>query len=104
MRFYKTTQPAKLSPYSTDILKQGVVICISKYFKHCVVYPSVTEKTFMCYSRDEYLLEHIIEGKLTPLTQKELNKIKPHLRKEHFGRDLEDMRDLKNQFTVRWKK
>ena len=88
MRFLKTAQSTKLSPYSTKTLKEGTIVSISKYFKHCVVYPSVTEKSFMYYAWYKYLLELILDGKLLPLTEKELDKIKPHLRKEHFGIDL----------------
>lgn len=71
-----------------DIIRQGEIICFSKYFRWIVVISDGKQKTRHIYSTDKIKLHLILEGKLRFLTDKELNKIKPHLRKEHFNIDL----------------
>lgn len=91
MRFYKATEDIDISSYyqKGKVLKKGRIICFSKYFTCNVLISDGTEKTSFIWKYSAPLMEHILDGKLAPLTQKQLSKIRPHLRKEHFGVDLD---------------
>lgn len=91
MRFYKATEDIDISSYypKGKVLKKGRIICFSEYFTCGVLISDGTEKTSFLWKSTTSLMEHVLDGKLTPLTQKQLNKIRPHLRKEHFGVDLD---------------
>ena len=88
MRFYKVLQNTKANAWTTDLLNEGDIICFSAYFKQLIVVSNSREKTKFLYSPDRWRLNLILSEKVRPLTQKELNKIKPHLRVEHLKYDL----------------
>jgi len=103
MRFFRAEESFEMGIYRKTMVQKGRVVCFSNYFTWTVLVSDGDEKTKFLYGGSYGALELFIEGKLVPLTEKELNKIKPHLRKEHFGRDLEEQWDYTKQFNFRHK-
>jgi len=86
MRFYKMTNTVHIF-YGRNI-EVGDIICISRYFKKLVIYRnSITKVRFITFS-DKKKINLLVSGRCKPLTKSELNKIKPHLRREHLKYDL----------------
>ncbi len=88
MRFYKVLCNTSTSAFKHNTINEGEIVCFSFYFKGVVVISDGKQKTRHLYSTDRYKLNLILSDKVTPLTEKELNKIRPHLKKEHFNKDL----------------
>lgn len=88
MRFFKVlnTIPSKWNKFCK--LEKDDIILYSKYFKQLVICSDGKKKTLFKYKSGYDLLNEICDGNLTLLTEKELEKIKPHLRKEVFKNDL----------------
>lgn len=99
MRFFRAIEDLEGLSFHKTTIEKGSVICFSKYFDWDVLVSDGTQKTEFIWMSGEKSLESILNGKLIPLTQKELDKIKPHLKKEHFGRDW----DYSKQFNFRHK-
>ena len=88
MRFYKVLQNTTTSTWRDDIIFKNDIICFSRYFHQLVVVSDGLKKTRFLYSPDKWRLNLILSEKVRPLTQKELNRIKPHLKVEHLKYDL----------------
>lgn len=85
MRFFKAKQDI---PYLNGIIEKGRVLSSSKYYKNVVIVSDGTEKTKLTWMSKIGLFELFLTEKIKPLTKKELNKIKPHLKKEQLESDL----------------
>jgi hypothetical protein len=88
MRFFRVLQNSGASPWRNDVLNEGDIICFSTYFDGIVVVSNGRDKTKHFWTTDRWKLNLLLSKKIISLTEKELNKIRPHLKKEHFNRDL----------------
>lgn len=88
MRFFKVLQNISVSNWSQDVIQEGEIICFSRYFTGIVVISDGTKSTRHFYSDSRQKLNLILSGKVIPLTETELNRIRPHLKKEHLNYDL----------------
>lgn len=97
MKFYKLQQDLTFITETQKLkMKAGRLICFSDYFKLAVLISDGTEKT-QFIKADKNFLKGLLYRNLTVLEEKELNKIKPHLKKEHFGGDLPENWSYKKQ-------
>ena len=87
MRFYKVLQNTNANYYNGDLFENEIV-CFSFYFRRIVVISDGHKSTRFIFATDSIKLNLILTEKVRPLTQQELNKIKPHLRIEHLKYDL----------------
>lgn len=88
MRFFKVLEDIPNKYFKKLEIKQGDVILKSKYYCQGVICATSTQKTKHFDNFGYNFLEMLIDNKIRFLTNKELNKLRPHLTKQMLEHDL----------------